>query len=105
MKTSGTEAFVIKTQQVCPLTEPVIHILEEPPVFLTCPARSRMEISSGAILQSSLDTRVTAAPERLEQTSRYQRRTLKERVLYLTLLGQCAPRDGRTLRCFEGDRS
>lgn len=33
---------------------------------LTCPDRSRMGINSGAFLQSSLVTRVTAAPERLE---------------------------------------
>lgn len=33
---------------------------------LTCPARSRIGISSGAILQLSLVTKVTAAPERLQ---------------------------------------
>lgn len=33
----------------------------------TCPARSMMGISSGAILQFSLVTRVTAAPERLKR--------------------------------------
>lgn len=43
-----------------------LYILNELPVLLTCPARSRMGISSGAILQFSLVTRVTAAPERLE---------------------------------------
>lgn len=36
--------------------------------FLTCPDRSKMGISSGAILQSSLVTNVTAAPDRLEYT-------------------------------------
>lgn len=43
-----------------------LYILNELPVLLTCPARSRMGINSGAILQFSLVTRVTAAPERLE---------------------------------------
>lgn len=33
----------------------------------TCPARSRIGINSAAILQFSLVTRVTAAPERLEK--------------------------------------
>lgn len=36
------------------------------PSVLTCPARSRMGISSEAILQFSLVTSVIAAPERLE---------------------------------------
>lgn len=56
-----------KTAGLSSVPEPVIHILEELPVILTCPDRSRMEISSGAIFQSSFVTRVTAAPERLEQ--------------------------------------
>lgn len=47
-----------------------IPIVEELPVSLTCPDRSRMEISSEAIIQSSLVTRVTAAPERLEKMSK-----------------------------------
>lgn len=36
------------------------------PSVLTCPARSRMGISSDAILQFSLVTSVIAAPDRLE---------------------------------------
>lgn len=52
------------------MPEPAIHIFEELPVSLTCPDRSRMGISLGAIIQSSLVTRVTAAPERLEQLSK-----------------------------------
>lgn len=91
------------------------RILEELPVFLTCPARSRMEIRSEANFQFSFDTKVTAAPERLEREREKKQisKTNPEETLWFkiafqnnpTLPGQCAPRDGRTLRCLEGNHS